>query len=244
MKIQEDLVWDKHTGELIGFVDLGDIDTNYATLQDVKQLATHVLVFLIKSIVNPLSFSFATFATTVATSYQIFNIFWRAVAILEKIQLKVIAATADGASSNRKFFRMHKGLEGDSKESVVYRSKNIHSNENRFIYFFADAPHLIKTARNCLSNSGSGRATRFMWNDGLYILWSHISAFYFNDLDSGLKMLPKLTSDHFNLSTYSVMRIHLAAQVLSNTVGVCLDKFGPPEASATPKFLYNDGSVF
>ncbi len=24
MKIQEDLVWDKHTGELIGFVDLGD----------------------------------------------------------------------------------------------------------------------------------------------------------------------------------------------------------------------------
>ena len=187
MKIQEDLAWDKHTGELIGFVDLGDIDTNYATLQDVKQLATHVLVFLIKSIVNPLSFSFATFATTVATSYQIFNIFWRAVAILEKIQLKVIAATADGASSNRKFFRMHKGLEGDSTESVVYRSKYIHSNENRFIYFFADALHLIKTARNCLSNSGSGRATRFMWNDGLYFLWFHISAFYFNDLDSALR---------------------------------------------------------
>ena len=81
MKIQEDLVWDKHTGELIGFVDLVDIDSNYATLQDVKELATHVLVFLIKSIVNPLSFSFATFATTGATSYQNFNIFWRAVSI-------------------------------------------------------------------------------------------------------------------------------------------------------------------
>ena len=24
MKIQEDLVWNKHTGELIGYVDLGD----------------------------------------------------------------------------------------------------------------------------------------------------------------------------------------------------------------------------
>ena len=54
MKIQEDLVWDKHTGELIGFVDLGDTDSNQATLQDVKELATHVLVFLIKSIVNQL----------------------------------------------------------------------------------------------------------------------------------------------------------------------------------------------
>ena len=29
MKIQEDLVWHKHSGELIGFVDLGDINTNY-----------------------------------------------------------------------------------------------------------------------------------------------------------------------------------------------------------------------
>ena len=33
MKIQEDLVWDKHTGELIGYVDLGDPDLSYATLK-------------------------------------------------------------------------------------------------------------------------------------------------------------------------------------------------------------------
>ena len=33
IKIQESLVWDKHTGELIGFVDLGDVNVNYATLQ-------------------------------------------------------------------------------------------------------------------------------------------------------------------------------------------------------------------
>ena len=37
MKIQEDLVWDKHTGELNGFVDLGDMKLNYATV-----LATHI----------------------------------------------------------------------------------------------------------------------------------------------------------------------------------------------------------
>ena len=63
MKIQEDLVWDKNTGELIGYVDLGDIVTNSATLSNVKDIASHVLVFLVKSIVNPLSFSFATFGT-------------------------------------------------------------------------------------------------------------------------------------------------------------------------------------
>ena len=41
MKIQEDLVWDKYSGERIGFVDLGDIHTNFATLDDVKELAIY-----------------------------------------------------------------------------------------------------------------------------------------------------------------------------------------------------------
>ena len=52
MKIQDDLAWDRHTGELIGFVDLGDPNLNYATLKDTNELATHVLVFLVRSIVN------------------------------------------------------------------------------------------------------------------------------------------------------------------------------------------------
>ena len=104
MKIQEDLVWDKYSGELIGFVDLGDININYATLKNVEKLATHVLVFLVRSIVNHLSFSFASFATTAILAHQIMPIFWKAVCFLEQIGLHVIAATADGASPNRRFF--------------------------------------------------------------------------------------------------------------------------------------------
>ena len=59
MKVQEDLVWDKSTGELIGFVDLGDEDLNESTFTKVDKLASHILVFIAKSVVNPLSFSFA-----------------------------------------------------------------------------------------------------------------------------------------------------------------------------------------
>ena len=174
MKIQEELVWDKHTGELIGFVDLGDTTINYATLSNLQELATQVLVFLIKSIVNPLSYSFATFGTTGTTSFHIFPLFWEGVNYLERINLKVISTTCDGASPNRKFFRMHQPLQGDSDKDVVYRTINIYSKniDTRFIYFFADVPHLVKTSRNCLANSGSGRCTRFMWNSGMFILWS------------------------------------------------------------------------
>ena len=32
MKIQDNLAWSKHTDDLIGFVDIGDVDLNYATL--------------------------------------------------------------------------------------------------------------------------------------------------------------------------------------------------------------------
>ena len=128
-------------------------------------------------------------------------------------------------------------MDGNADKPVVYRAVNHFSRDiMRYIYFFADIPHLIKTLRNCLSNSGSGRATRYMWNSGLFILWSHIAQLYYEDLDSGLKMLTKLTNDHICLRSYSVMNVRLAAQVLSETVGSVLNQFGPLEAAGTAKF--------
>ena len=91
------------------------------------------------------------------------TIFWKTVCYLEQIDLHVIVATADGASLIVVFFRMYKYLQGASAvEDVIYRAKNIHSKDNPFIYLFGEVPHTIKTARNCLSNSGSGRATRYL----------------------------------------------------------------------------------
>ena len=49
MKMQENLVWEKHNGELTGYVYLGNIDLNYATS---SKAVFHVLVFLIRSIAN------------------------------------------------------------------------------------------------------------------------------------------------------------------------------------------------
>eukprot|EP00794_Sanderia_malayensis_P013602 gene13602-15013_t len=56
-----------------------------------------------------------------------------------------------------------------------------------------------------------------------------------DDLDNGLKFLPKLTFEHINLDSYSVMRVNLAAQVLSASMAAVLETFGPPEAAATAK---------
>ena len=63
--------------------------------------------------------------------------------------LKVLFVTADGASANRKLFNMHASRKGE----YIYKAPNIFSNDGRYIHFFVDPPHLLKTARNCFSQS-------------------------------------------------------------------------------------------
>ena len=247
IKVQENLVWDKHTGEIIGFVDRGDIDLNHATLQKIGTVATHVLVFMIRSIVNPFKFTLANFATTGISSSQIFPLFWKALGICElECKFKVMATTCDGASPNRKFFLMHSRFSNSNakKDAVAtYKTINLYYPE-RYIYFIADPPHLLKTARNCIYSSGSGKCTRYMWNDGLHILWSHIAGIFKDDQTCGLHLLPKLSYDHIKFSSYSVMNVKLAAQVLSTTVSKVLPNYGSPDTFATANFCSMIDSFF
>ena len=48
MKMRFNLVFDKNTGEVIGFTDLGDSTINYASFEKQDQLASHVLAVLIR----------------------------------------------------------------------------------------------------------------------------------------------------------------------------------------------------
>ena len=75
-----------------------------------------------------------------------------------------------------------------------------------------------------------------MWNDGMFLLWSHVSNLYHEDSECGLQYLPKLRSDHINLTPYSIMNVRLAAQILSETVGKILLQYGPPDAAGTAKY--------
>ena len=125
---------------------------------------------------------------------------------------------------------------GDEITEVTYKAINIYADEERYIYFFADAPHLMKTVRNCLHNSGGPRATRYMWKDGLFILMRHVSSMYYENVEYDLQLFPKLTNDHFCLTSYSVMNVRLAVQILSASVANVLQEYGPPEAAETAKF--------
>ena len=118
MKIKEDLIYDKRSGELTGFVNLGDINNHLQYFEqmlssDVYQpsLASSMLVFMVKGIFTKLEFPYAHFPCTSLTAELLYPIVWDAVRRLEALGLKVLILTCDGAGPNRKFFRLHKGRE-------------------------------------------------------------------------------------------------------------------------------------
>ena len=114
-----------------------------------------------------------------------FPLLWKAISICEMNELKILAVTCDGASPNRKLFRMHFHMTQDDEMNidtdVTYRTPNLFSPDKHFVYFISDAPHLLKTARNSLYHSGSGRYTRYMWNNGAFLIWNHVSEIFYED---------------------------------------------------------------
>ena len=54
-----------------------------------------------------------------------------------------------------------------------------------------------------------------MQKDGCYISWQHLVSLYNKDKGkgSGLSLVPKLKFEHIHLSSFSRMRVDLAAQV-------------------------------
>jgi len=154
------------TGEMIGFINLGDINNAILDLQrdnavDHPPVATHLLTLMVRGVFISLEFPFAHFGTDNLTAGTLFPIVWEGVQRLEEMGFKVIGITADGASHNRKFFRMHGKSNSDS--SCIYKTENPFAEEEHFIHFISDPPHLIKTARNCLSHSYGHGYTRKLW---------------------------------------------------------------------------------
>lgn len=117
VKIKEDLVYHKHTGELIGFTNIGDINEQLSAFEKAcmsdsppqPQLATHMLVFMVSGILSDLQFPYAQFPTTSITADQLYSLVWGCVRRIEAAGLKVLAVTCDGASPNRNLFKLKKG---------------------------------------------------------------------------------------------------------------------------------------
>ena len=130
-------------------------------------------------------------------------------------------------------------MDNKSHSDIVHRTINIYA-PCRYIFFFADAPHL-KTMRNGIYNSGDGKS-RNMRNDGKRIIWSHLWRLVNDEMYNGIKLDSSLSFDHINLNPYSKMNVSLATKILSRKVSVILKTYYPQEMHATADLclLMND----
>lgn len=167
VRVKDGIVYDKHSWQVIGFTNLGDINSHLlaferslSTDQLEPSVAKYVLVFMVRGLIIPLEFPYTQYPTTGITADLLFPVAWEVVRHLECAGLQVHALTCDKASPNRKFFRMHKF---ESVNGITYRVDNPYSVNKRYIYFFSDVPHLIKTVRNAWSNSFAHSNVRPLW---------------------------------------------------------------------------------
>ena len=241
VKIKSDLVYDKHSGELIGFTNLNNVSNELNCLEKnvnnvPSELAKYLLVIMVRGVTTNLKYPLASFATAGITADYLYPILWEAIEMVEVIVgLKVLFICCDGASPNRRFFEMH-----DVKNKTCYRTRNPFD-KDRFLYFISDPPHLLKTARNCISNSYSHFNSRRLWNHG-DISWMHIVQLYedYNELSpKGLRLCPKLRRVHIDLTPFSRMNVSLAAQVLSDTVAKALKHCYGNRVKATCDLIWN-----
>ena len=154
MYVKESLVYDKHTGSLTGYADMGEVNNLFMELEQDKKsansrrpLAKSVLVFMIRGLFNSLKFPYAHFPTASITGAELFPILRKVIARLTRLGLHIMTVTCDGASENRLLFSLH----DKNNDKTAYRIKNVYTNTGHPIFFISDPSHLIKTIRNCFS---------------------------------------------------------------------------------------------
>ncbi|KAL5509413.1 hypothetical protein EMCRGX_G004783 [Ephydatia muelleri] len=116
MSIHEDLVYDKHSRELIGYTNLGDINNHLLAFEKSlsdpgpPEIANSKLMFMVQGLFIPLQFPYCQFPCCSVTGDLLFKPIWEAVYRIERCGFQVLGITFDGASANRRFLKLHNAL--------------------------------------------------------------------------------------------------------------------------------------
>ena len=154
MYVKEGLYFNKHTGELIGYSDLGGVNNLLADYEQQlttsnkspRPLAKCMLMFMVRGLFTSLKYPYVQFSAASTKGADIFSLVRQAIKHLTRLGLTVLTVTCDGASDNRRMFQMF-----NSKADLSYKTVNIFNAERNDVFFISDPPHLLKTIRNCFA---------------------------------------------------------------------------------------------
>lgn len=232
--ISQGLVQRKTTGEVVGYCKLNSVQEEILKIEKrVKDMAEQVpsqelsklpmvkkvLSFMIKGTASGVENVVASYGVSLLTKEDLHEHTWEVIENLEVNGIRVCAVVCDGSPINRGFIDMQPPSE-ETESGIVFDTVNIFAPE-RNIFFISDPPHLLKTIRNCLYNSGKTKS-RKMKENGEFLTWHTIVRLYKYESGLTIKKLFKLTAACVFLNSYSRMKVAYAARVFSKSVAAVL----------------------
>lgn len=241
------LIFNSHTNQLVGFSDNGFdenvIHSAFSALNNAEsednandrpELSKEFLVFIMQTWDNN-----NRAVKHVVARYGVSNKI-RADYLVGKMNEVIVAAytfgfivnniTGDGASENRSCFKQLATetageLFGDVPNPDLPVCFRHPCDENLRVFIGGEMPHLVKKIVNALERSDSYKSNTYLKKDDKAMKLSMIENVWRDDLQ-GINHVrkTKLSDDHFNKNPFSRMRVHLAVQILSDSVFRMLDE--------------------
>ena len=213
-----------------GFEDFG-------SLGNTSRAANHALVFMVRGLLGkwkqPLGYFLCRDATP-ADKLQL--LLKECLEKLSDIGLCPKVVVCDQGSNNVRLY----------KQVSVTEDQPFFLHRGEKVYCMHDPPHLLKNTRSNLEKY----VFRIYGTDGSrHVRWSYIRQFYEHDSQLPIRKASKLTKSHFELNSFSKMRVNKAAQVLSHTVAAGVYTYAAlgklaGEAVYTAEFIENIDSLF
>jgi archaellum component FlaC len=141
---------------------------------------------------------------------------------LHKINYNVVSCTSDCGGGNQGLWK--------TAEITASKSFLEHQITGKPIYFFADAPHLLKLLRNWFLDCG------FMLENDVEINKEPIRILIENTRTE-INSCYKLTPNHINVETVQRQNVKLAAQLFSNTTSTALRQYLHGDAAQLADFV-------
>jgi hypothetical protein len=218
LSLKCELAYDKFLDRVTGYTDNG-------------LLATHALVFMVRGLRLKWKQAIAYFFThsTVQTS-TLSELVKTCIDKLKQVGLYVRCVVCDQGSTNVAALRQL-GYSESLPELKLLDADNK-------VYVIFDVPHLIKNVRN---NFMKHHVT--FGNGETFASWADITEFYSADKQHQIRLAPRLTDGHIDLTSARKMRVRLAAQVLSHSVAagintlVALNRLNAESAKHTADFV-------
>ena len=160
MATKKKFLLDRKTMTFKGVEDFGD-----NVPKDIdKKMADHGLVIMFQPLYENYSQPIAVFASKGSIHGDVLaKLVVQAIVLLEQAGAKLHGVVADGGAPNRRMWT-EMGCSGKMGKGIFNNSFEHPTDGTRKVYFFSDAPHLMKTIRNRLANGSKLKVRHFFRN--------------------------------------------------------------------------------